>query len=203
MPPEEKTSQPTPADDSKAVAPETAGDGAKPPDGDAAPAESYPKPRPPDEPDTVVKLREVIETKLQEMVDRYFVDPRGSYVFGLDSARVFVVPAWLKNGATVVRVFAITNLDVTVTPELTSFLLARNLDFVLGSFALDEDRGAIWFNHNLIGEFLEPDELEATLAAVAETANQMDDEIKGQFGGRLYSEGPEAKISPPEAPGYL
>ena len=167
------------------------------------PGEAYPKPRPKDEPANVVKLRDLIEKKLAEMVDRYFVDSRGSYVFGLDSARVFVVPAWLKNGATVVRVFAITNMDVDVTPQLTSFLLAKNLDFVLGSFALDEQRGAVWFNHNLIGEFLEPEELEATLAAVAETANQMDDEIKEQFGGRLYSEGPEAKISPPEAPGYL
>ena len=192
MPPDEKT--PPEASDPAAVPAATEG---------TATDQAYPKPRPEGEPEKVIELRQVIEKKLQEMVDRYYVDPRGSYVFGLDSARVFVVPAWLKNEATVVRVFAITNLDVEVTSELTSFLLARNLDFVLGSFALDEDRGAIWFNHNLIGEFLAPEELEATLAAVAETANQMDDEIKGQFGGRLYSEGPEAKISPPEAPGYL
>ena len=153
-------------------------------------SEPYPKPRPKDEPEVVVKLRELIEGKLEEMVERYFVDPRGSYVFGLDSARVFVIPAWLKNEATVVRVFAITNMEVPVTSELTSYLLAKNLDFVLGAFALDATQGAIWFNHNLIGEFLAPEELEATLAAVAETANQMDDEIKEQFGGRLYSEKP-------------
>lgn len=166
-------------------------------------SERYPKPRPKGEPGAVVELRELIEGKLEEMVERYFVDPRGSYVIGLDSARVFVIPAWLKNEATVVRVFAITNMDVPVTSELTSFLLARNLDFVLGAFALDADQGAVWFNHNLIGEFLAPEELEATLAAVAETANQMDDEIKKQFGGRLYSEKPTDKISPPHSPGYL
>lgn len=165
--------------------------------------DAHPKPRPEGEPEAVVKLRALIESKLAEMLDRYYVDPKGSYVFGLDTARVFVVPAWLKNEATVVRVFAITNLDVPVTAELSSFLLAKNLEFVLGGFALDADHGAVWFNHNLIGEFLQPEELEATLAAVAETANQMDDEIKQKFGGRLYSEEPKESISPPEAPGYL
>lgn len=165
--------------------------------------EKFPKPRPAEEPETVVKLREQIESKLAEMVDAYGVDPRGSYVFGLDSARVFVVPAWLPDEATVVRVFAITNLDVPVTPQLTAFLLEKNLDFVIGAFALDAGNKAVWFNHNLLGEFMVPDQLEATLAAVAQTANELDDEIKERFGGRLYAEAPSEKISPPAAPGYL
>jgi Putative bacterial sensory transduction regulator len=166
-------------------------------------AEKYPKPRPPEEPESVVKLREQIEGKLAEMLDAYGVDPRGSYVFGLDSARVFIVPAWLQNEATVVRVFAITNLDVPVTAQLTAFLLEKNLDFVIGAFALDAENKAVWFNHNLLGEFMVPEQLEATLGAVAETANELDDEIKQRFGGRLYAEAPSEKISPPAAPGYL
>ncbi|HYN36710.1 MAG TPA: hypothetical protein VEV82_06995, partial [Actinomycetota bacterium] len=134
---------------------------AVPPPSEAPPetSEAFPKPRPKGEPEAVLKLRELIEGKLEEMVERYFVDPRGSYVFGLDSARVFVIPAWLKNEATVVRVFAITNMEVPVTSELTSYLLAKNLDFVLGAFALDATQGAVWFNHNLIGEFLAAEEL--------------------------------------------
>lgn len=145
----------------------------------------------------------MIEGKLSELLDQYVVDNHGNYVFRFDSVLIYVVPAWLSSGATVIKVFAVTNLDVRVTPELTSFLLARNLEFVLGAFALDESRGAIWFNHNLLGEFTAPDELEATLGAVAQTANKFDDEIKDRFGGRLYSEGPDEKVPPPVAPGYL
>jgi hypothetical protein len=165
--------------------------------------ERYPKPRPKDEPPKVVEVRTTIETRLSAMFERYLVDDHGSYVLGLESARVFIVPTWLENGATIVRVFAITNLDVPVTAELTSYLLAKNLDFVFGGFALDVDKGAVWFNHNVLGDYLVEEELEATLSAVAHTANQFDDEIKSRFGGRLYVETPDEAVPTPATPGYL
>lgn len=148
-------------------------------------------------------LREMIEAKLAELAPGYLVDQHGNYVLGLQSARTFVVPTWLENGATVVRVFAITNMAVPVTADLTSWLLAKNLEFVFGAFALDVENGAVWFNHNLLGDFAAPEELEATIAAVIETANRFDDEIKTRFGGRLYVEGSEDVAPPPSAAGYL
>ena len=90
-----------------------------------------------------------------------------------------------------------------VTGQLSGYLLEKNLNFVLGSFALDAEKGAVWFNHNLLGQYLDPDELEATVAAVAQTANELDDEIKDRFGGRLFAEQPSDSISPPSTPGYL
>jgi hypothetical protein len=178
-----------------------------PPAPPAAPAEApqaaeLAKPRPAGEPETVVALREMIETKLATL-GGYLVDDHGNYVLGLQSARTFVVPTWLENGATVVRVFAITNLGVPVTADLTRWLLQKNLEFVFGAFALDVENGAIWFNHNLLGQFAAPEELEATIAAVIETADRFDDEIKTRFGGRLYVEGAEDAVAPPAAPGYL
>ena len=165
--------------------------------------EEHPKPRPDGEPPGVVKLREVVEEQLAKMFERYLVDQQGNYVLGLDSARVYVVPTWLEDDQTVLRIFAITNLDVPVTADLTSYLLAQNLEFVLGAFALDVENGAVWFNHNLLGEFMAPEEFEASLAAVAETANRFDDEIKERFGGRLYVEEPGSTVPTPPSPGYL
>ncbi|MDQ3964417.1 MAG: YbjN domain-containing protein [Actinomycetota bacterium] len=137
------------------------------------------------------------------MVDGYAADDQGNYVLGVASARVFIVPTWLENDASVVRVFAITNLDVPVTAELTSYLLEKNLEFVFGGFALDIGHGAVWFNHNLLGDFITPEEIEATIAAVAQTADRFDDEIKSRFGGRLYVETPENAVPSPTSPGYL
>jgi len=165
--------------------------------------DKHPKPRPQGEPEKVQKLRELIESKLAEMVDLYFTDDHGNYVLGIASARVFIVPTWIENGATIIRVFAITNLDVPVTAELTQWLLQKNLEFVFGGFALDGDAGAIWFNHNMLGDFAHPEQLEATLAAVAQTADQYDDQIKERFGGRLYIESPDESVPIPDTPGYL
>lgn len=166
-------------------------------------AKTLPKPRPKGEPEKVTAVRELIEGKLGEMVDGYAADEQGNYVLGIASARVFIVPTWLENGASVVRVFAITNLDVPVTAELTSYLLEKNLEFVFGGFALDVGHGAIWFNHNVLGDFMAPEEIEATIAAVAQTADRFDDEIKSRFGGRLYVENPESAVPSPTSPGYL
>ena len=162
-----------------------------------------PKPRPEGEPEGVGKLRDMIEATLTEMAGNYAVDENGSYVLGLESARVFIVPAWLDDDTTVARVFAVTNLGVPVTADLTSYLLTKNLEFVFGGFALDVDEGAVWFNHNLLGEHMTPAELEATVGAVASTADRFDDEIKTRFGGRLYIESPEEGIPAPTMPGYL
>ncbi|MGH2806837.1 MAG: T3SS (YopN, CesT) and YbjN peptide-binding chaperone 1 [Actinomycetota bacterium] len=162
-----------------------------------------PRPRPEGEPSAVVKLRELIESTLDGMVDTYATDDNGNYVLGLESARVFVVPAWVDETHTVIRVFAITNLEVPITAELTRYLLEKNMEFVFGGFAIDVEHGAVWFNHNLLGEFVAREELEATMAAVAHTADEYDDEIKASFGGRLYVEGPAATVPSPPAPGYL
>lgn len=163
-----------------------------------------PKPRPAGEPEGVAKLRDMIESVLGEIGGgSYGVDENGSYVVALESARVFVVPAWLEDQTTVARVFAVTNLGVPVTAELTSYLLQKNLEFVFGAFALDVDEGAVWFNHNLLGEHMTPAELETTVGAVASTADRHDDEIKSRFGGRLYIESPEEDLPAPTMPGYL
>ena len=166
-------------------------------------ADKLPKPRPKGEPEKVVELRGLIESKLAEMVDVYFTDDHSNYVLGIASARVFIVPTWIESGATVIRVFAITNLDVPITAELTKWLLQKNLEFVFGGFALDVDAGAVWFNHNMLGDYAHPEQLEATLAAVAQTADQYDDEIKDRFGGRLYVEAPDEAVPIPDTPGYL
>jgi hypothetical protein len=174
-----------PAPGEAATAPPTVEGGPQPGTEELTPEQRYPKPRPKDEPEKVVQVRSTIETRLSAMFERYLVDEHGNYVLGLETARVFVVPTWLESGATVVRVFAITNLDVPVTADLTTYLLAKNLDFVFGGFALDVDNGAVWFNHNVLGDFMAPEE------------------IKGRFGGRLYVETPDEAVPTPATPGYL
>lgn len=165
--------------------------------------ESHPKPRLEGEPETMTKLRETIETQLAGMIESYDVDENGSYVLPLQTCPAFVVPTSIPEGPSVVRIFAITNLGVPVTAELTSYLLSKNLDFVFGAFGVEIEDGAIWFVHNILGEYLDPQELEASLGAVATTADEYSQEIKDRFGGRLYKEAPDEALPTPPTPGYL
>ena len=151
----------------------------------------------------MTKLRETIETQLAGMTEAYDVDENGSYVLPLQTCPAFVVPTSIPDGPPVVRIFAITNLGVPVTAELTSYLLSKNLDFVFGAFGVEAEDGAVWFVHNILGEYLDPQELEASLGAVATTADEYSQEIKDRFGGRLYKEAADEALPTPPTPGYL
>ena len=140
------------------------------------------------------------------------VDKDGDYVLRIGSTEVFVSPLAVPNMPPVVRVFAITNVGVTVTPELGLFLARLNFNLLFGRFALDTDHRAVWFSETLLGEAFGDEELRFTVAMVSETADEWDDRIAQMFGGFTRATLPSdeqaarpkpGQPSPPESAGYL
>jgi hypothetical protein len=104
----------------------------------------------------------------------------------------------------VVRVFAITNVGVAVTPELGLFLARLNFGLMFGRFALDAEHRAIWFDETLLGDQFTDEELRFTISVVASTADHWDDRLKQMFGGATYEEvlaGRAKEPAPPTKPG--
>jgi len=87
-----------------------------------------------------------------------------------------------------VRVFAITNVDVTISPELGLFLARLNFGLMFGRFALNTERRSIWFDETLLGEHFSDEELRFTVRVVASTADEWDDRLKQMFGGSTHQE---------------
>ncbi|HEX2849896.1 MAG TPA: YbjN domain-containing protein [Acidimicrobiales bacterium] len=112
-------------------------------------------------------------------------DDDGDYVVDLGASRVFVAPRAMPGAPPIVRVFAITNAGVTITPELGLFLTRLNFSLTFGRFSLDADHQAIWFDETLLGEHLTDDELRFMVEMVAATADDWDDRIAQMFGGRI------------------
>jgi hypothetical protein len=96
------------------------------------------------------------------------VDADGDFVLKLGSVEVFVSPVALPNMLPVVRVFTITNVGLTITPELGLFLARINFTLLFGRFALDTDHCAVWFSETLLGEAFGDDELRFTVAMVGQ-----------------------------------
>lgn len=148
-----------------------------------------------------------VEQVLGQMFEQVGTLPDdGGYAVDAGSVRVFVTVR--LNGPTVlVRVFAITNLDVQVDGDLPRYLLSLNFTMALGRFSLDAANRAVWFDHVLGADDLDDGALARTIAAVASTADRFDDEIKAKYGGRTFREegspveaiGPQAGM----AGGYL
>jgi hypothetical protein len=122
----------------------------------------------------------------------------------IDDVHVMVSPRAAVDGQIVVRVFAICNVGITVTPELGLFLARLNFGLMFGRFSLDAEHRAIWFDEMLLGEEFREEELRFAIRMVAETADAWDDRFKQMFGGATYQEvlaGRTSEPAPTSKPG--
>jgi hypothetical protein len=158
----------------------------------------------------IAALRERIGPLLKELTGEAPVqDEDGDFVIDWHSTQVFVAPRAIPGGPVVIRIFAITNVDVTVTPDLAMFIARINFGLVLGRFALDLEHAAVWFIETLVGDLVSDEEIRYAIGVVAETADDWDDRIAQMFGGFTWATAPEheepraaAPLKPGEG-GYL
>lgn len=134
----------------------------------------------------VEELRARLGRQLDELGVVHTVDGDGDLAVPQGDAVAFVRPLEV-DGRAFAHVFAITNVDVELSDELTRFLLTENADLVFGGFEAIEP-GRVGLTHTLLADHLQRKELEAALSAVVSTADRYNDEIKARFGGKLFGE---------------
>jgi hypothetical protein len=86
-----------------------------------------------------------------------------------------------------VEVFSYVVIDVAVTEALMRYLLTYNLRLMFGGFGLtidDEGRGAVVLTHTILGNGMDRVALYASVSAIARVADDLDDQIVAQFGGK-------------------
>ena len=150
----------------------------------------------------VRKRTEEILTRLIEKTPEQ--DSDGDFALPIGDVQVTVAPRALPGGPVVVRVFAVTNVNVPVVPELGLFLARLNFSLMFGRFALDTEHNSIWFDEMLLGEQFRETELRFAVEVVASTADEWDDRLKQMFGGMTYQEvlkSQEDGRPPPVKPG--
>jgi hypothetical protein len=130
-------------------------------------------------------LRERVERYLDELGIAHAADADGDLVVTHGNAVTCLVP-YEHEGFALVRIFARTN-EVALSDELARYLLSQNSRLEIGGFSW-EAPGWVAFSYTLLGEFLQRRELEASVSAVASSADHYNDEIKARFGGRLFGE---------------
>ena len=130
-----------------------------------------------------------IENVLKSVAARRVEQDRdGDYVLPIRDVHVVVAPRIAPGGPVIVRVFAITNVGIAVTPELGLLLARLNFGLMFGRFALDAEHQSIWFDETLLGDQFTEEELRFTIDVVASTADEWDDRLKQMFGGVTHQE---------------
>src|SRR4051794_14197199 len=154
----------------------------------------------------VAKIRSTIEPVVAALSPdgKPVQDDDGDYVLDIGHVRVFVAPRALPGPPPpIIRVFAITNAEVTLSSELGLFLSRLNFSLMFGRFSIDADNASVWFDETLLGEHVTDEELRFTIEMVAGAANEWDQKIASMFGGKVRSPegGPEAGAAAPTKPG--
>jgi hypothetical protein len=135
----------------------------------------------------------IVRERIQRIVTEEFdktpeQDSDGDFVLPVGDVHVMLAPRAAAGGPVVVRIFAVTNVEITVSPELGLFLARLNFGLMFGRFALDAEHHAIWFDETLLGDHFNDEELRFAIGVVASTADEWDDRLKQLFGGSTYQE---------------
>ncbi len=108
-------------------------------------------------------------------------EPLFIITIGSAVASTRVVP-WGDNDALITtRSFVVT--DVTITEQLSYYLLRANNGIHFGRFALDSENDIV-FEHSLVGSTCDQIELKHSVATVIRLADDYDDEIVARWGGQ-------------------
>ena len=136
------------------------------------------------ESEALTGLRTSVRTFLDAVPGGFEVDMDGDFAISRGSARIYVRPIE-REGHTFVLIWSPTNVGVPIDGKLTHFLATENAALPFGKLGLNEEASTVHVHHTLLGDFLNREELEVAVNAVAETADQYDDLIKRRFGGQL------------------
>ena len=90
--------------------------------------------------------------------------------------------------STAVRASSPVLSGVDLSDELALRLLELASASPFGAFLYLPSRREAWFEHVVLGDDLDPGELETAIEIVATTADGHDDELAARFGGRRYAD---------------
>ncbi len=141
-----------------------------------------------DELKSVEALRRKIEDILRQKKLSYEVKPNGA-IWVRKGSTVVVITTGKWGKRMLVKLAAPVALNITkITPELTRFLVEKNFALLFGKFSLDTKGKGIWYEHVLLGDFMDVDEFLVAISAVAITADEYDEQVSKMAKGKRVAD---------------
>lgn len=137
---------------------------------------------------------------IKERVRRILIDRLGSVEEDRDgdftvrsgSARCFIRVSPRDEQFALVRVWALVASDVPASPEFFEFVARRSDSFYFGHLGVIEAEETklltLVMSHTLLGDFLDAEELMFAVVGVVSSADELDDQVVADFGGRKFHE---------------
>jgi len=138
--------------------------------------------------DALATLKSTVAKYLKESFGGFLRDQNDNFILMAGSARVIVAPLDWVEGQTLVKIISPVNKDGEPADELAKYLIAENMSLIFGKFSVEPTERMVFYEHTLLGDFLNRKELEVAVKAIVSTADKYDDEIQARFGGKKFGE---------------
>jgi hypothetical protein len=138
--------------------------------------------------DRIASTTERVGRFLAERHGGFAHDPHWGYHEAFGSARVFVSVRHVLEVSTAVLVAAPVLSGIELTDGFALDLAAVAEHQTFGRFAYAGDRAELWAEHAVLGDDLDPAELDAAITAIARLADDNDDRLQGLYGGQRYAD---------------
>ena len=144
----------------------------------------------------IEEVRKKVQRILTDELGRVEIDRDGDYVLHHESAVVFVSLRAMgdkPDSNIVINAFAPLVINVPLTPDVYKWVATEGQHYFFGHcqlFENDDNKklGRILFGYAIVGNDLDPNELQNLIGITMLTANELDDMLKDKFGGQLFSE---------------
>lgn len=137
-------------------------------------------------------LRQKVQRIVADELGSATVDRDGDVVIKHDSAVVFITVIE-QQSRTIVKLWATLAVDVPPSASLYEWVATEGQGYFFAKTKVgpvsDEGTVEVRWEYDLLGDYLDPKELVNALHVVVGIANDLDDEIVSQFGGRRWTDG--------------
>lgn len=140
---------------------------------------------------TVAETRDKVQRILTKNLNAVQIDEDGDYRIRYGSTACFISVSDWGDGDTLVKLNALILSDIPTNPEVYRWAATEGQNYFFGSTAvIEQGQGTLGllFSHTLLGTYLDEGELMTALGGIVTTADKLDDELKGRFGGRRLVE---------------
>jgi hypothetical protein len=141
-------------------------------------------------------VRKKVQRIITDTMGRVEIDRDGDFVLHHESAVVFIRlrPMNDKPDANIViNAFSPMVVNVPITPDVYKWVATEGQYYHFGHCKMflnddNEKLGRILFGHSIVGNDLDPNELQNLIYSTMVVANELDNMLKDKFGGKLFSE---------------
>ena len=111
----------------------------------------------------------------------------GDFIIDFESTGIHVAVDEGEEDSIIVGLWAPVLFEVGLSEDLYKWVATVGANYTFGHSALFLNEGSttgnLWFIHNLLGDYLDADELNWAISSIGSTADHLDDELQAQFGG--------------------